>query len=50
MSKESLWFRELFNKYYLGRDKTIPYYWLPKWSGDVTEPSARALEGVYKST
>ena len=47
--KEALYFRELFNKYYKDRDKTIPYYWLPKWSGDLVEPSARALVGVYKN-
>ena len=49
MFKEALWFRELFNKYYPKRDHTIPYYWLPKWSGDLVEPSARALVGVYNS-
>ena len=49
MFKEALYFRELFNKHYPGRDKTIPYYWLPKWSGNLVEPSARALEGVYKN-
>ena len=42
-SKESMWFREIFNEYYEGCEKTIPYYWLPKWSGDITEPSARVL-------
>jgi asparagine synthase (glutamine-hydrolysing) len=47
--KEALYFREIFNKYYPGRDKTIPYYWLPKWSGDISEPSARVLNGVYPS-
>ena len=48
MFKEALYFRELFNKHFSGRDKTIPYYWLPKWSGNLVEPSARALVGVYK--
>ena len=45
-SKESLWFREIFNKYYPKRNDTIPYYWLPKWSGGTTEASARVLK-VY---
>jgi asparagine synthase (glutamine-hydrolysing) len=45
--KEALYYREVFNKYYSGRDKTIPYYWLPKWSGNVIEPSARVLNEVY---
>ena len=49
MFKEALYFREVFNKHFNGRDKTIPYYWLPKWSGDLVEPSARALVGVYKN-
>lgn len=49
MFKEALYFRELFNKHYPGREKTIPYYWLPKWSGDIVEPSARVLTGVYKN-
>ena len=46
-SKESLYFRDIFNKHYPGRDNLIPYYWLPKWSGDTVEPSARTLK-VYK--
>jgi len=44
LSKESLWFREIFNKHYKNQNKTIPYYWLPKWSGNITEASARVLE------
>ena len=27
--------------------KVIPYFWLPKWCGDIKEPSARVLQ-VYK--
>ena len=41
--KESMFFREIFNNKYPGRDDTIPYYWIPKWSGDISEPSARVL-------
>ena len=36
----------VFNEKYNGRDKIIPHYWLPKWSGDIVEPSARILS-VY---
>ena len=43
-SKESLWYREIFNKYYPSRDNIIPYFWLPKWNGNITEPSARVLK------
>ena len=42
-SKESLWFRNVFNKHYPNNDEIIPYYWLPKWCGNVTEASARVL-------
>uniref|UniRef100_A0A6C0B5F4 asparagine synthase (glutamine-hydrolyzing) n=1 Tax=viral metagenome TaxID=1070528 RepID=A0A6C0B5F4_9ZZZZ len=41
--KESLYYREVFCENYENCDTTIPYYWLPKWSGDITEPSARVL-------
>lgn len=41
---ESQWYRHMFQTYYPGRDTIIPYYWLPKWSGDVKDPSARVLE------
>ena len=41
--KESMYYREIFEEYYNDCSKTIPYYWLPKWSGDITEPSARVL-------
>jgi len=50
MFKEAAWFRKLFDKYYSKAHHTVPYYWLPKWSGDLVEPSARALEGVYNTT
>ena len=46
--KEALYYRQLFNMFYPGKDNTIPYYWLPKWSGDLVEPSARALDNVYQ--
>lgn len=45
-SKESLLFREIFNKYYPNNVNTIPYYWVPKFMGDIMEPSARVLN-VY---
>ena len=40
---ESKWYRELFQKFYPKCDRVIPYYWLPLWSGDVQDPSARVL-------
>ena len=43
---ESFYYRNIFTKYFPNCEKTIPYYWLPKWSGNVTDPSARVLD-VY---
>ena len=45
--KESYYYRKVFNRYFKDRDDVNPYYWLPKWSGDVAEPSARVLN-VYE--
>ena len=47
-NKEALYFRDIFEKHY-GKniDQIVPGYWLPKWSGDITEPSARVLK-AYK--
>jgi len=36
-------FRKMFDSHYPDEDKSIPYYWLPKWCGDVKEASARVL-------
>ena len=48
-SSEGLYYRKIFESIY-GDDKsvaeTIPYFWLPKWSGGIKEPSARVLD-VY---
>ena len=46
-TKEALYFHQLYDKYYPKQYHMIPYYWLPKWSGDAKDPSARTLE-VYK--
>ena len=51
--KEALYYREIFDKYFSKHDNIIPYYWLPKWNGNVNEPSARVLDSYkeesYKS-
>lgn len=43
-TKEALYYRQLFESYF-GKnvDHLIPYYWLPRWCGDIIEPSARIL-------
>lgn len=40
---ESIYYRHLFETFYPGRESLIPYFWLPKWSGNINEPSARVL-------
>jgi asparagine synthase (glutamine-hydrolysing) len=43
------WYRSLFVEAYGMKHMTIiPYQWLPKWSGNVTNPSARVLP-VYQT-
>ena len=44
--KESAWYRRVYEEAYPGRERLTPYYWLPKWVGEVTDPSARILK-VY---
>jgi asparagine synthase (glutamine-hydrolysing) len=46
-SDEALYFRNIFEQNYKGLSHVTPHYWLPKWSGDTKEPSARTLN-VYK--
>lgn len=41
--KETLWYRTIFDEAYPDRANILPYYWLPKWCGDVVDPSARVL-------
>ena len=36
-------YREIFDKYYPGRNP-IPHYWMPRWSPEATDPSARTLD------
>ncbi len=43
-SKEALYYRNLFRKYYQGCDHVIPHFWMPNWSDGVTDPSARILD------
>lgn len=52
LSKEGLFYRQIFDKHYPGRDKFIPALWLPnqEWENcKVTDPSARVLPNYGKS-
>ena len=42
MSKESYYYRMLFDKYYPGKANVIPHFWMPNWT-DIKDPSAREL-------
>jgi asparagine synthase (glutamine-hydrolysing) len=47
VSKESYYFRKIYELNYKNRENVIKYYWLPNWCGDIKEPSARVLK-VYQ--
>lgn len=40
---EARYYRNIFRKHYPNQDTLIPYYWLPKWSGETVEPSGRLV-------
>ena len=51
-TKESLLYREIFEKYYPGQGQLIPDFWMPNkaWEGcDVNDPSARVLKNYGDS-
>ena len=51
-TKESLLYRELFEKYYPGQSQMIPDFWMPNksWEGcNVNDPSARVLSNYGAS-
>lgn len=51
-TKESLLYRELFERYYPGQARMVPDFWMPNrsWEGcNVTDPSARVLSNYGDS-
>ena len=46
-SKKGAYFRSIYMNHFENLD-LIPYYWVPKWSGDTKDSSARTLN-VYKN-
>ena len=51
-TKESLLYREIFEKYYPGQAEMIAGFWMPnkEWEGcDVNDPSARVLSNYGDS-
>ncbi len=47
-TKEGYYYKKLFLKQYGDKTNLTPYQWLPKWCGDVTDPSARVLS-IYQA-
>lgn len=49
-SKETSFYRQIFDEFYPHQEKVLDtnHYWLPKWSGNVINPSARVLD-VYNN-
>lgn len=45
MTKEGYYYRTVFEEFYGDRHAAslTPYQWLPRWCGDVVDPSARVL-------
>mgnify|MGYP003387551089 CR=1 FL=1 len=41
--KESLWYRHIFDIYYPNCEKIVPYYWMPRWCGNLDDPSGRLI-------
>ena len=51
-TKESLFYREIFEKYYPGQSEMVTDFWMPNknWEGcDVNDPSARVLSNYGES-
>ena len=47
-NEELYYFRKIFTEHYGEENaKVLPYFWLPRWSGNIIESSARVLD-VYK--
>ena len=45
-TSEQIYYRMLFEEYYMGYANVVPYFWMPKYV-NATDPSARTLE-IYK--
>lgn len=47
-TKEGYYYRKIFEELYPNCEHFTPYIWLPKWCGDVVDPSARILSHYNK--
>jgi asparagine synthase (glutamine-hydrolysing) len=42
-TKEALYYHEIYDKFYPKQYHILPFYWLPKWVDNSSDPSARTL-------
>ena len=49
-TRESYYYRRIFDEHYAAAHAAIPYFWLPRWCGDAQDPSARTLRAYDDST
>ncbi len=47
-TKEAYFYRKVFTEFYGHHQTLTPYQWLPKWCGNVIDPSARVLT-IYEA-
>lgn len=50
LDAEKEWYYDEFVKHYPNRTSVIPGEWLPKWCGDISDPSARELQHYHHPT
>lgn len=48
-TKEALWYRNIFNKEYPNATNVIEKMWMPNWSPDTEDPSARTISSLYNA-
>lgn len=46
---EQYYYRHLYEMQF-GKTSTVPYFWMPSWSPEATDPSARTLGSVYETS
>lgn len=48
LTKEAYFYRKVFTEFYGPHQNLTPYQWLPRWCGDIIDPSARVLT-IYQA-
>lgn len=44
VTEEAYFYRKVFEKSFTGQSHFIPYFWMPKWINNASDPSARTLK------